>query len=224
MKGREISGMILKGFKFGLLLQFAVGPMCLFVFHTATTYGFISGLSLVFAIALIDAFYIGLSCVGVAAIINRKQVKAAVKLAGCLVLVFFGVNTMIGVFGMSLLPDVQLFSQVSSSNLFIKGMLLTASNPLTIIFWSGMFSTQMIENNWNKGQLTFFAAGCVLATLVFLTGVAFLGSMVRGFLPPLVIQLLNVAVGFVLIFFGLKLLMKESKTKEGENTEIGHTP
>ncbi|RKD35382.1 lysine transporter LysE [Lacrimispora algidixylanolytica] len=216
--------MILKGFRFGLLLQFAVGPMCLFVFHTATTYGFISGLSLVFAIALIDAFYIGLSCVGVAAIINQKQVKAGVKLAGCLVLVFFGVNTIIGVFGMTLLPDIQLFSQVSSGNLFIKGMLLTASNPLTIIFWSGMFSTQMIENNWNKRQLTFFAAGCVIATIIFLTGVAFLGSMVRGFLPPIVIQLLNVAVGFILIFFGLRLFAKENKINNDENDEKGHTP
>lgn len=220
MKGKEISGMILKGFRFGLLLQFAVGPMCLFVFHTATTYGFINGLSLVFAIALIDAFYIGLSCVGVAAIINRKQVKAGVKLAGCLVLVLFGVNTIMGVFGRNLLPDIQLFSQVSSSSLFIKGMLLTASNPLTIIFWSGMFSTQMIENNWNKGQLTFFAAGCVIATIVFLSGVAFLGSVVRGFLPPIVIQLLNIAVGFVLIFFGLKLLAKEDKIKKDENTPM----
>jgi uncharacterized membrane protein YfcA len=50
--------------------------------------------------------------------------------------------------------------------------------------------------------------------------VAFLGSVVRGFLPPIVIQLLNIAVGFVLIFFGLKLLAKENKIKKDENTPM----
>ena len=73
--------MVLKGLKFGMLLQFAVGPMCFMVFNTSTTDGFVSGLYLVFAIALVDAIYIALSCVGVAAIINRAKVKAAMKVA-----------------------------------------------------------------------------------------------------------------------------------------------
>lgn len=203
--------MVLKGLKFGMLLQFAVGPMCFMVFNTSTTDGFVSGLYLVFAIALVDAIYIALSCVGVAAIINRAKVKAAMKVVGCLVLVFFGANTISGVFDFSLLPKVALFSGASSKNLFVQGLLLTASNPLTIIFWSGMFSTQMIENKWNRKQLFFFAVGCVLATITFLTAVAFLGSIVSGFLPPVIVQILNVAVGIVLIYFGIRLLCKKDK-------------
>lgn len=46
--------------------------------------------------------------------------------------------------------DIALFSNPSTENLFVQGLLLTASNPLTIVFWSGMFSAQMIENKWNK--------------------------------------------------------------------------
>lgn len=201
--------MVLKGFRFGMLLQFAVGPMCLMVFNTSTTYGFIYGLHLVLAIALIDALYIALSCVGVAAIINRAKVRAAIKLVGCLVLVLFGANTISGVFDFSFLPDIALFSNASSENLFVQGLLLTASNPLTIIFWSGMFSIQMIENEWNKKQLFFFALGCVMATITFLTVVAFLGSILSGFLPQVIVQFLNVAVGIVLIFFGIRLLCKK---------------
>ncbi len=202
--------MVWKGLKFGMLLQLAVGPMCFMVFHTSTTDGFVYGLYLVSAIALVDAVYIALSCAGVAAIINRARVKAAMKVIGCLVLVFFGANTIAGVFDFSFLPNAALFSGASSKNLFVQGLLLTASNPLTIIFWSGMFSTQMIENKWNKKQLFFFAAGCVLATVTFLTAVALLGSIVSGFLPPVIIQILNVAVGIVLIFFGIRLLCKKN--------------
>lgn len=147
--------MVLMGLRFGMLLQLAIGPMCFMVFHTSTTYGLIYGLHLVFAIVLIDVLYIALSCVGVAAIINRAKVKTAINLVGCLVLVLFGVNTISGVFDLSFLPNIALFSNVSSENLFIQGLLLTASNPLTIVFWSGMFSAQMIKNKWNKKQLFF---------------------------------------------------------------------
>ncbi len=198
--------MVLKGFRFGMLLQLAVGPMCFMVFHTSTTYGFIYGLHLVFAITIIDAFYIALSCFGIAAIISKDRVKAVIKLAGCLVLVLFGANTISGVFGLSFLPKLAPFFNTSSKSFFVQGLLLTASNPLTIVFWSGMFSAQMIENQWNKKQLFFFAAGCVMATIIFLAVVAFLGSMLSGFLPPVIVQCLNVAVGIVLIFFGVRLL------------------
>lgn len=206
--------MVLKGLKFGMILQFAVGPMCLMVFNMSTTYGFVYGLYLVFAIALIDALYIALSCVGVAAIINRERVKATVKLVGCLVLVLFGANTISGIFDLSFLPHISLLSNASSENIFVQGLLLTASNPLTIVFWSGMFSTQMIENKWNKKQLFFFAVGCVMATIIFLTVVAILGSILSSFLPHIIINFLNVAVGIVLIFFGIRLLCKRDRDKE----------
>lgn len=216
MEGKNFSFAILKGFRFGLLLQFAVGPMCLIVFQTATAYGFIKGLSVVFAIALVDAFYIALSCVGVAAVMNRPGVQKTVKLIGCIVLVFFGVNTIFSAFHRNLLPDIPLFPDVTGGSLFMKGVVLTASNPITIIFWSGMFSTQMIENNWKKEQLFLFAAGCVMATIVFLTGVSLIGSMASGFLPSALIQLLNAVVGFILIGFGIKLLVKKDNARKTE--------
>lgn len=205
--------MILKGLRFGMLLQFAVGPMCLMVFNTSTTYGFICSLHLVFAIALIDALYIILSCVGVVSVISKKKVKAVVKLIGCIVLVLFGANTILGAFDLFFLPRIALFSNISSKNLFVQGLLLTATNPLTIIFWSGVFSTQTIENKWNRKQLFLFATGCVLATIIFLTAVAILGSILSSFLPQIIVRFLNVAVGIILIIFGIRLLCKKGKNE-----------
>ncbi|MGE4277006.1 MAG: LysE family translocator [Lawsonibacter sp.] len=205
--------MIWKGLRFGMLLQFAVGPVCFFVFNTATTHGFAGGLHVVAAAALIDALYISLSCVGVAAILNRKAVTAWVKLAGCLVLILFGLNTILGVFHVSLLPNVALFSHTTSENLFVQGVLFTASNPLTIVFWSGMFSTQIIEYRWDKTQLFLFAVGCVMATVIFLTAVAWFGSILSGFLPQIAVQILNITVGILLIVFGIKLLRKKENAK-----------
>jgi threonine/homoserine/homoserine lactone efflux protein len=200
--------MIYRGFKFGMLLQLAVGPMCLLVFSTSSTYGFLMGLSLVLAIALIDGLYITLSGLGVAILFNKEKIKSVIKKLGCIVLVLFGTNTIIGAFDFTFLPTIALFSNVTSQKIFFQGLLLTASNPLTIIFWSGVFSTQVIENEISKKQLFFFGFGCILSTLVFLTVIAFCGSVLSGFLPQIMIRILNVIVGFILVFFGIKLLFK----------------
>lgn len=201
--------MIRKGFKFGMLLQLAVGPMCLMVFNTSATHGFLMGLSLVLAISLIDGLYIVLSILGVAAIINKENIKSTIKILGCIVLVVFGANTIAGSFNVSLLPDIKLFSNLTNKNIFIQGLLLTSSNPLTIIFWGSVFSTQILENNYNKTQLIYFGLGCVLSTLTFLSFVSYSGSILNEFLPQIIIQILNIAVGAILIYFGIKLFIKK---------------
>ncbi|MDF2943799.1 MAG: putative efflux protein [Herbinix sp.] len=203
--------MILKGLRFGMLLQIAIGPMCLFVFNTSTTNGFFMGLSLVLAIALVDGLYIVLSGIGIAAIINREKVKVMIKVFGCIVLVIYGISILAGVFGYSLLPSMELFTDVTGKSFFMQGVLLTASNPLTIIFWSGVFSTQMLENKLVKHQVFFFGLGCVLSTLLFLTAIALLGSIVSTFIPNILIQILNAFVGIVLIISGIKLAVRNSE-------------
>ncbi len=205
--------MVLKGLKFGMILQLAVGPMCLMVLNTAVDSGILSGISLVLAIALIDALYITLSGLGASAIIAKDKVKMAVKIIGCIILVFFGLNTILNVFDINILPNISLFSDYKSGNLFLQGIILTASNPLTIIFWGGVFTTQIADNNLTRFQLFLFGAGCVLSTLIFLSGIALFGYFIGSFIPGIVIKILNILVGAFLIFFGIKLLVKKNKAE-----------
>ncbi|MDF2844183.1 MAG: putative efflux protein [Herbinix sp.] len=201
--------MIYKGFKFGMLLQLAVGPMCLMVFNSSATYGLIVGLSLVLAITLVDLLFITLSGLGVAAIINKNKVKLIIKILGSVILLLFGANMIASSFNFTLLPNITFFTNVSKQSIFVQGLLLTASNPLTIIFWSGVFSSQVIENKYNKLQLLYFGIGCILSTLCFLSSVALLGTLISGFLSPIIIQILNVGVGIMIIYFGIRLLLKK---------------
>jgi len=87
--------------------------------------------------------------------------------------------------------------------------MLTASNPMTIIFWGGVFSTQVAEYDFSKKQIIFFGLGCILSTLFFLTIISFCGSILNGFFSKTIIKVLNVMVGAILIYFGIKLLLKK---------------
>ena len=119
------------GLKFGMLLQLAVGPMCLMVFNTAKNVSFLVALSLVLAIALVDAFYILLAGLGVSKLIEKKNVKAIFKIVGSLVLVIFGLNIILNVFNINLIPGLNL--KPNTANISIQGLILTLSNPITIV-------------------------------------------------------------------------------------------
>lgn len=199
----------LEGLRFGLLLQLAVGPMCLMVFNTAKNVSFLVAMSLVLAIALVDAFYILLASLGVSKILEKKSVKKIFKIIGSLVLMIFGLNIVLNVFNINLIPGLNL--KPSSSNIFIQGLVLTLSNPITIVFWGSVLTTKIIDDKLKKKELFIFSTGLVSSTLTFLTFVALLGTVLSSFIPETVSNILNVIVGLLIIGFGIKMLIKKEK-------------
>jgi threonine/homoserine/homoserine lactone efflux protein len=201
--------MILKGFYFGMILQMAVGPICLFIFQTAVTSGFLTALIGVFGIAIIDALYILFAIYGIGTLLNkREKLKKIIKYLGALVLVLFGLSNILGSFGISLLPSLNFLSTQSTKSVFLKVIVLTLSNPLTILFWIGVFSTKVSKGDMNLKEMYFFGSGAVMATVVFLTTISAIGSFVNNFLEPILLNLLNGIVGLIIIGFGMKIIIK----------------
>lgn len=199
----------LDGLKFGMLLQLAVGPMCLMVFNTAKNVGFLVALTLVLAIALVDAFYIILASLGVSKILDKPKIKKAFKIIGSFVLIIFGANIILNVFNINIIPGLNL--KPTSSNIFLQGLILTLSNPITIVFWGSVLTTKIIEDKLNKKELTVFSVGLVSSTLIFLTFVAVLGTILSSFIPENVSKIMNIIVGVLIVFFGIKMLLKKEK-------------
>lgn len=203
-----------QGLRFGMLLQLAVGPVCLFVLSASFTVGFGQAMAAVVAVALVDAVYITLSALGAAALLAKPGARRAAQAVGGAVLCLFGADALLGALGISLLPGVRLFAPAQGGGLFMQALLLTASNPLTILFWGGALAARVAENQWNRWQLLCFALGCMLATALFLTAVAALGGALTGSLPQAAILALNAVVGAVLIAFGLRLLLRRETKKQ----------
>ena len=62
---------MVKGFRFGMLLQLAVGPVAFFIFQTALMSGFISAGTGVIGAVLVDAIFIVASIVGIGAVLQQ---------------------------------------------------------------------------------------------------------------------------------------------------------
>lgn len=203
--------MLLKGFRLGMLLQIAVGPVCLFIFQTAAISGFLPAEGGVIAVVLVDALFIFAALLGIGALIEKRPgLKTALKYAGAVVLVLFGFNLVVSTFWTGFLPGFGLSDTAGAGSAFLRAALITLSSPLTILFWAGVFSQRAAEQAMGRRGMALYGLGAVLSTLAFLSAIAALGGLSHTFLSAIVVQILNLLVGLVLIGFGLRTAIKKA--------------
>lgn len=192
----------LQGLGFGLILQISVGPVCIAVLHKGLTQGFRHAFAMVWGAALVDALYIALSVLGISALLRIGPAQMVVGLAGAALLVYFGIRYLRAP-AQTTRPEHTDESPLKS---FTYGVGLTLTNPLTILFWAGVLGAMMSTHTFEQqGGAVLFAAGCIAATLLFLTGVALAGHFLERVLNERLSLWLNRVVGLFLIGFAVKL-------------------
>ncbi len=206
----------LRGFRFGLMLQLAVGPVCLFVLRTAVSQGFAPALASVAGVALADGLYIALAIAGVASALRSPRLRKTLRLFGAAVLALFAADTALAAFGLGLLPSL---SPAPGSGGFAGALLLTLSNPLTILFWSGVFSARIAQDGLTGRAMAVFGAGALAATVVFLSAVAAFGAWSGSWLPAAMLRAFQLLVAAALLVFSVRLLLQKEKPPGKRSTQ-----
>ncbi len=202
--------MLFKGFRFGMLLQLAVGPVALFIFQMAALSGVQAAYTGVMGAVLVDSIFIVAAIMGIGAIIEKRQAAFILKVFGALILIVFGLSTLLGIFGFSFIPSLNLAQSADTGTVFQRAVLITASSPLTILFWAGVFSAKVAEAKMVRHEIYIFGIGALLSTIFFLSVVVIFGNFSGRFLPDFAILLMNAIVGLLLIFFGVKMFFKKA--------------
>lgn len=194
----------LEGLAFGLILQISVGPVCIAVLHKGLTQGFLHAFSMVWGVALADAFYIVLSIVGVSALLQIGPARTLIGVLGALLLVYFGIRYLRAPASTARVEH----SDPSLLKSFTYGAGLTLTNPLTILFWAGVLGAMMSTRTFDGANgVIYFCVGCIVATLIFLTAIALAGHLLEPWLTARRTLWLNRIVGLFLIGFAVKLLI-----------------
>ena len=202
------NNMLLKGFSFGMLLQIAIGPVCIFIFQSAVSMGFIPAFKGVLGVALTDGSEIVLAILGTAAILDKKpNLKKFFGVFSGFIVLMFGGNAVVSAFTPTVL------TVALSENMFVAAIVLAASNPLTILFWAGVFTARISAGDMRKGDMWIFGAGCVLSTLTFLTAVAFAGNLTAVSIPAVFVKVLNIISGVAISVFAVKNIVKAFKSE-----------
>ncbi|MCX8131307.1 MAG: LysE family transporter [Clostridia bacterium] len=208
--------MIVKGFRFGMLLQLAVGPVCVFIFNLASNRGFTEGIFAVIGVTLIDALYILLATVGISKLVDLKRHERLFTIIGASVILLFSLNIILGAAcSIDIFPQLSgIAGNVNALSGFWQAVILTVSNPITILFWSGVFSVKIIEHKMGKTDVLFFGIGAALSTFVFLSLIVCLGMLFHSFLSETFTKLLNIIIAIILIHFSVTNLVKKRKRSD----------
>jgi len=193
----------------GLLIQLAIGPIFFFVINLSLQKTFLDGLMGVLAATIVTYIYIALSAFGIGKMLEIEKVKKIFGIVSSIVLIIFG-----GIIIKGAIDSGNIEMVVNTTNLFASFtsvFLLAISNPLSVVFFTGLFSAKAIEHNYTKNELYFFGFGTGLSTLIFMGGFVLIFSFLKGAIPIIVMQILNIAVGILIIGYGTIRLVKLMK-------------
>ena len=200
------------GLMTGLVLQLAIGPVFFFIINLALQRTIFDGLVGAIAVTVADYTYITLSILGIGKLLENGKIKKVFGIISSFVMIIFGIIIIKGITGSGLSVTVN----TSSTNLlssFVSVFLLTISSPLTIVLFTGLFAAKAVEYNYTKKELAIFGFGTGLATLLFMGTSVILFSFIKGAVPVLLIQVLNLIVGSLLIAYGGSRLIKILRNK-----------
>lgn len=211
---------LVNGLATGMILQLAIGPIFLYVAGLTTYHSTAHGFAAVAAVSLVDYLFILFAIMGVGKLLEREAIKRIMGLGSAIVLIVFGYmmsRDAIAGFSASL-----TMNQVSTGlvNSFSKAFILTASSPLTIIFWTGIFTARSIEKGFNRKQLWVFGIAAGSTTPLFLGGTVLAFSALRNAISFGFAPWLNLGVGMILMSYGVVRLVqllrnKNIKMKDG---------
>ncbi len=209
----------LNGFLTGLLLQAAVGPVFFYVVNRVLQKTFLDGIVSAFAVTLADYLYIILAIAGIGKLLEKQRIKKILKIAGSIVLIVFGVLIVVHAMKM---PNSGAIAVEKSSNIissFTAAFILTISNPLTILFWTGLFAAKSIEYGYSRKELIIFGLSAGASTFLFLVSAAGLLTLIKSSVPEIVVIILNLSVGAVLLLYGIiRLVSTRSGGQNEKNT------
>ncbi|NTW55937.1 MAG: LysE family transporter [Chlorobiaceae bacterium] len=193
----------LNGFSTGFLLQFALGPVFFFVLDTALRRTMSDGFTAVAGVAVGDYFYIFLAACGVGVLLKNTKIHTISAFLGALILVIFGSYTALHALFDPVPSAVVNSVMPDNCSSFISAFALTVSNPLTIVFWTGLFTSKAFEHGYTRNSLAIFGFSAGLATPVFLAAAVLCIEMLKGSVSPAITEDLHVLVGAVLAGYGI---------------------
>ncbi len=111
---------LVKGLKLGILLQLAIGPVCLYIFNTGVNEGVLKAEAGIIAVVLIDAFLMILAVLGLAAFLENERIKAVVNYFGAATIAFFGLHAILQGFAVDIMPELDVLAGIGSAALLSR--------------------------------------------------------------------------------------------------------
>lgn len=186
----------------GLSLAAPIGPVNAAQMDKGIKHGFLNAWILGLGSVSADILYMLAVFLGLAQFIQMPIVKAFLWIFGFFVLIYSGVE---GLLSARTIIHSQQREKESLGKSFLTGFLMSISNPLTILFWLGIYGSVLAKTaaNYDVEQLLFYSSAIILGLLIWDITMAFVASGARKLLTTKVLTMITILSSLSLIGFGL---------------------
>lgn len=200
--------LFLKGVATGLIISIPLGPMALICIRRTLNQGYLTGLVTAFGIALADSIYASIAGFGVGFIID--QIREHEKLVGLLGGIIITVLGLIMIISQTRTKPKEKLTAAPFSlfRSFYTAILLTLSNPITLLAlialfsWIGALKDQTLFDTW------LIVLGVFMGALTWFNLLALFSSILKSKLKPEVINIVHRVTGILIIIIGIIMTLK----------------
>jgi L-lysine exporter family protein LysE/ArgO len=186
----------------GLSLAAPIGPINAAQLDKGIKNGFFHAWLVGLGAMTADAIYMAAVYLGVVHFLEIPFMKAFLWCFGFFILIYTGVETLLGA--------GKVISSVRSKNdsklkSFMSGFLMSLSNPLTILFWLGIYGSILAKTaaEYDNTHVFLYSGAIFTGLLLWDITMAAVASSFRRFLTGKILALISILSGISLIGFGI---------------------
>ncbi len=199
---------IFNGIKTGIVLAFLIGPVFFTIIQTSVENGFWKGVMVAVGVSLSDILYVVICYFGLAQFISNPSTSRYMAYGGGAILILFGVYYLFFKSKKSSNADSEILHEKKYYRYIVKGFIINGLTPMVVLFWIATISLASINFGYSKG-IEFFLFFLALLVTVLVTDIlkAFLADKLRLLITPRLLNIMNGAIGAVMIVYGIKLIV-----------------
>jgi L-lysine exporter family protein LysE/ArgO len=185
----------------GLSLAAPIGPVNAAQLDKGIKHGFLSSWLVGVGAFVADGIYMVAVYIGVVNFLETSFMQTFLWLFGSFVLIYSGVESIV-----SAGPQISRTNKIREPlyKSFLSGFFISISNPLTILFWLGIYGSVLAKTaaTSSQEQLILYSLAIFLGLLIWDVTMAGISSSFKKFFTDKIITAISVVSGLSLIGFG----------------------
>ncbi|CAM4295821.1 threonine/homoserine/homoserine lactone efflux protein [Paenibacillus endophyticus] len=185
----------------GISLAAPIGPVNAAQLEKGIKHGFFHAWLIGLGAMAADAIFMLLIYFGLAHFLDTPFAKTFLWLFGGFILIYTGVES----FKKKKLSISEKRSLESHAKSFYSGFFMTFSNPISILFWLGIYGSILAKTAEQYGtlELLLYSSGIFIGLMIWDVALASLSSIFQKFLHEGILMLISRLAGICLILFGI---------------------
>lgn len=187
----------------GVSLAAPIGPVNAAQLDTGIKNGFFHAWIFGIGALTADILYMIMVYLGIGQFIDSPYIKVFLWSFGCFVLTYTGIESIFTLNKLKL--NFSSIQRIRLRQALVSGFLLSLLNPLTILFWLGIYGSVLAQTSatFNTSSLLIFSFAIIIGIILWDTFMAFLSSGARKVLSTKFLVIISLISSLSMIAFGI---------------------